>query len=132
VARRFRHANTQHTCARYTLDSHFAGKSPETRDLFNCLLRALEPFGPVAVQPRKSRIVLQSETPFAAIIVRKHWLEGYLWLKGRAPHRLIRRVEMQVYRDYGHVFRLTAPADLDEAFLALLQEGYILNSERFR
>jgi hypothetical protein len=31
-----------------------------------------------------------------------------------------------VFRDYGHVFRLCGPDDLDEAFVALLGEAYAL------
>ena len=56
-------------------------------------------------------------------------LEGYLWLRRRAAHPLIRRVEMQVFRDYGHIFRLSQPADLDDDLVALLHEGYMLGCQ---
>jgi hypothetical protein len=127
--RQFVSANTQHSCGRYTLEDHFAGKDPAVRELFDHLLSVLQTFGPVTVHPVKTRIIFQAETQFAAAMPRKRWLDGYLWLRRRAAHPTIQRVEMQVFRDYGHVFRLTKPSDLDEAFVELLQEAFMLGSQ---
>ena len=124
--RQFVSANKWHSCGRYELDDHFAGKDPVARELFGHLLDVLKQFGPVAVYPLKTRIVFQAEKQFAAAMTRKRWLEGQLWLKRRAEHPLFSRVEMQVFRDYGHIFRLTTPDDLDEALMALLQEAYVM------
>jgi hypothetical protein len=124
--RQFGSRNTQHSCGRYALDDHFAGKNPAVRSLFDHLLKALQGFGPVTAHALKTRIVFQGERQFAAVVTRQRWLEGYLWLRRRATHPLIRRVEMQVFRDYGHVFRLTRPEDLDETLMALLHEAYML------
>ena len=89
----------------------------------------LDEFGPVTAYALKTRIVFHAEAQFAAAIPRKHCLEGYLWLWRRAAHPLIQRVEMRVFRDYGHVFRLTRPADLDDDLVALLHEGYMLGCQ---
>ncbi len=124
--RQFVSANKYHSCGRYELADHFAGKDPAVRALFDELLGKLEPFGPVSVHPVKTRIVFQSETQFAVVEVRRRWLEGTLWLRRRAAHPLIRRVQMQVYRDYGHIFRLTQPDDMDDAFMDLLHEAYVV------
>jgi hypothetical protein len=96
------------------------------RELYDQLLGVLRQFGPVTAHAVKTRIVFQAETQFAAAIPRKRWLEGYLWLRRRAEHPTIRRVEMGVFRDYGHVFQLRRPEDLDDALVALLHEAYLL------
>ena len=57
------------------------------------------------------------------------WLDGYLWLRQQAAHPRIRRVEMGVFRDYGHLFRLIRPDDVDEELADLLQEAYVLGCE---
>ena len=44
-------------------------------------------------------------------------------------HPAIRRVEMQVFRDYGHIFRLTRLEDLDAALVELLYEAYVLGCQ---
>ncbi len=98
------------------------------RELFDQLLRAMQQFGPVTAHPVKTRIVFQGETQFAAAMPRKHWLECILWLRRRATHPLIHRVEMHVFRDYGHIFRLTRPEDLDSGLIELLNEAYALAS----
>jgi hypothetical protein len=122
-------AHKWHSCEQFRIEDHFRGKDPLVRELYVLLFAALNEFGPVVAYALKTRIVFQAETQFAAAIPRKHWLEGYLWLKRRAAHPLIRRVEMQVFRDYGHIFRLTQPADLDTDLVALLHEGYMLGCQ---
>jgi len=129
--RQFVSRNRYHSCGRYTLDDHFAGKEPVVRQLYDQLLRTLHRFGPVTAYPLKSRIVFQAETQFAAAVPRKRWLEVYLWLYRRAEHPLIHRVEMHVFRDYGHIFRLARLEDLDEELKALLGEAYALGNQAF-
>jgi hypothetical protein len=124
--RQFVSANKFHSCGQYSLDAHFMGKAPAVRELYETLLKTLEQFGPVSAYALKTRIVFQAETQFAAVTPRRRWLEGVFWLKRRAAHPLIRRIEMQVYRDYGHIFRLTGPEELDEDFSTLLHEAYVL------
>lgn len=43
---------------------------------------------------------------------RKRRLDGYLWLRRQAPHPRVSRIEMGVFRDYGHMFRLKHSDDL--------------------
>jgi hypothetical protein len=52
-----------------------------------------------------------------------------LWLRRQAAHPRIHKIEMGIFRDYGHMFRLTRLDDLDEDFQNLLQEAYILGCE---
>jgi hypothetical protein len=127
--RQFVSVNKWHSCGHYTIESHFAGKAPTVRELYETLVKALEQFGPVSAYALKSRIVFQAETQFAAVMPRQRWLEGVFWLKRRAAHPLIHRIEMQVYRDYGHIFRLTQREDLDDAFITLLHEAYMLGCQ---
>jgi hypothetical protein len=118
--------STYHACGRYEIDDHFAGKDPAVRGLFDHLFKTLKKFGRVTAHATKTRIVFQAETQFAAVITRRRWLEGTLWLRRRAQHPGLRRIEMGVFRDYGHVFRLALPADLDPALVALLHEAYLI------
>lgn len=57
---------------------------------------------------------------------RKRRLDGYLWLRRQAPHPRVSRIEMGVFRDYGHMFRLKHSDDLDNDLIDLLHEAYIL------
>jgi len=97
--------------------------------LYDLLFESLKQFGPVSAFPVKTRIVFQAEVQFAATMPRKRWLDGYLWLRRQASHPRIGKIEMGIFRDYGHIFRLTRPEDLDEGLVDLLQEAYILGCE---
>jgi hypothetical protein len=105
------------------------GKEPIVRELYDHLYKTLQQFGSVTAFPVKSRIVFQAEVQFAAAVPRKRWLDGYLWLRRQAAHPRIRKIEMGIFRDYGHIFRLTRPDDLDEDLIDLMHEAYILGSE---
>lgn len=127
--RQFVSANKYHTCARYSLDDHFAGKALVVRSVYDQLVALLQSLGPISIHPLKTRIVFQSDTQFAAAVPRKNYLELYAWLRRRAAHPRLHKVEMGVYRDYGHIFRLTQPGDLDDDLLALLQEAYFIGCQ---
>jgi hypothetical protein len=89
----------------------------------------LERFGPVSVFRVKTSIVFRVEVQFVAMMPPKHWLEEYLWLRRQASHPRIHKIKIGVFRDYGDIFRLIGPADLDEDLLGLLHEAYILGCE---
>jgi hypothetical protein len=127
--RQFVSVNRNHSCGHYSLDHHFVGKEPIVRDLYELLVQTLERFGPIGVYPVKTRIVFQAEVQFAAVMPRKRWLDGYLWLRRQAAHPRIYKVEMGTFRDYGHIFRLNRQDDLDDDLADLLQEAYILGCE---
>ena len=127
--RQFVSVNRNHSCGRYSLDDHFAGKEPFVRDLYDLLFETLRLFGPVKAFPVKTRIVFQAEVQFAAAVPRTRWLEGYLWLQRQAIHPRIHKMEMGVFRDYGHIFRLSHIDDLDQTLVDLLHESYILGCE---
>lgn len=105
------------------------GKELIVRELYDHLFQTLKEFGPVKAFPVKTRIVFQAEVQFAAAMPRKRWLDGYLWLRRQAAHPRIYKLEMGIFRDYGHLFRLRRFEDLDQDLVHLLHEAYILGCE---
>jgi len=127
--RQFVSVNRNHSCGLYSLEDHFVNKEPIIRELYDFLFETLKQFGPVQAFPVKTRIVFQAEVQFAAATPRKRWLDGYLWLRRQAVHPRIYKLEMGVFRDYSHIFRLQRFDDLDQGLVDLLQEAYILGCE---
>jgi RNase P subunit RPR2 len=118
-------ANIWHSCSRYPLSYHFKDKDPIVRELFDEYLALVESFGPVTVIPQKTRISFQVRVRFAAVMTRKHCLNCTIWLKRRADHPLIYKVEKLQERDHVHSLRLSSPAQLkDKALQTLLREAY--------
>lgn len=120
--------NTFHSCGIFSIDDHFAGKDLIVHHIFDALKTAVERFGPVTVYAQKTRIVFQVRTRFVAVVPRKKWLTGHIWLKKESSHPRIYRIEMFTFRDFGHQFRLHTPDDIDDAFTKLLHEAYALAS----
>jgi len=55
----------------FSVSSHFAGKEPATRKIYDRLLKASGKFGPVIEDPKKTSIHLVNKTAFAGIATRK-------------------------------------------------------------
>jgi Domain of unknown function (DUF5655) len=111
------------------LQDHFIGKESIVRELYDLLFETMKQFGPVKAFPVKTRIIFQAEVQFAAAMPRKRWLDGYLWLRRQAVHPRVHKIEMGIFRDYGHIFRLRRHDDLDEDLIELLHEAYIIGCE---
>jgi hypothetical protein len=124
-ARTFANRNQTHTCALLgDLDAHFTGTEPAVRATFDQLLAVVRELGPVMVLPEKTRIALHVRMSFAALMPRRHWLNGHLVLARHVASPRFVRVETYSPRNVLHAFRLTAPADVDAEFASWLTEAY--------
>ena len=61
---------------------------------------------------------------FAGAVVRKTYVDAGMWLKRKANHPLLFRVESFGALGYGHHFRLESPDDVDDAPCKLMHEAY--------
>ena len=128
--RTFANVNQSHTCAALgSVDAHFDGKDPAVRAAFERMLAVLAALGPVDVLAERSRIALHARMSFAVFTPRRHWLDGHLVLARRAEHPLFRKVEVYSARNVLHAFRLTSPAEVDDAFAALVAEAYAVGRQ---
>ena len=127
---RFVTANLWHSCGRFRLADHFVGKAPVLRGVFRAWLAAARTAGPVTAYAQKTRIVFQARVRFAGAVVHKTWLDAGLWLKRRAAHPRLYRVESFGALGYGHHFRLERVADLDAGLRALVREAYAIAAQR--
>lgn len=129
---RFVTKNLWHSCVRVPLTQHFRGKPVERKKTWDRWLAVARECGPVHAYAQKSRIVIMARVRFAGAVVRSSYLDAGLWLRRRAAHPLLRRVE-----DYGplgvvHHFRLVAPTDIDAPLQALVREAYRVGTQELR
>lgn len=114
-----------HSCVAVALDEHFVGKPTHIRELFDAYLAFVERHGgPVTVIPQRSRIALQRRVRFGSVVVRRQWVDVALWLKRRAEHPLLTKVDDLGALAQYHWFRLTDPGQLDDGLGALVAEAY--------
>ena len=121
--RAFANRNQTHACGPLDLEHHFAGRSPQVREIFDRFVAMLESFGPVTVLPEKTRIAFQVRMSFAQLTVRRHWVTGHLVLARRLEDPLFTKVESFSPRNHAHHFRLDSADDV-ERLLDFAGEAY--------
>jgi hypothetical protein len=127
--RAFANRNQSHACGRFDLAAHLAGRDPAVVATFRRLVELAERNGPVTVVPEKTRIALQTRMSFAALSLRRHWLDGHVVLARRLPHPRFRRIETISPRNHVHHFRLAGPSEADEEVAAWLAEAYLVGRQ---
>ncbi|HEU0097577.1 MAG TPA: DUF5655 domain-containing protein [Allosphingosinicella sp.] len=110
--RTFARANQSHACGRHDLESHFAGKPPLVRDIYEAFLAMLEDIGPVTVLPEKTRIAFHVRMSFAQLTVRRNRVLGHFVLARRVEDPVFTKVETISPRNHVHHFRLQAPGQV--------------------
>jgi len=73
--------------------------------------------------------VFQTRVRFAGAAVRRSYLDASLWLKRRADHRTLGRIESLGRLGYGHHFHLRRPSDIDEPLGDLMREAYSMGQQ---
>jgi hypothetical protein len=126
---RFVTANLWHSCGRYDLARHFTGRDPLVRRLFDRFMRVVRAQGRVTMYPQKTRIICMVRVRFAGATTRKSGLDVHLWLKRRAEHAVLRKVEFYPPGAYVHYFRFGRLDEFDGSFSALVKEAYRIGRE---
>ncbi|HEY6051422.1 MAG TPA: DUF5655 domain-containing protein [Thermoanaerobaculia bacterium] len=111
----------------FTVDDHFAGKSPQIRKVYERLLELLEKIGPVSEDPKKTSIHLVRESALAGVEVRGEYL--LLNLKTDYPIKSprVERAERLSANRYHSKVRLSAIAEVDGEVKRWLKDAYSLS-----
>jgi hypothetical protein len=112
------------------LETHFDGKPPGIRAIFDAVLEAVRRCGPVTVLPEKTRIAFQVRMSFAQVTPRSRWVDGHVVLARRMEHPRFRRIDTISTRNHVHHFRLLSLSDVDKEFAAWLAEAYAVGQQR--
>jgi hypothetical protein len=128
--RSFANRNQPHACGRHDLAPHLAGKDPEVVAVFRRLVELAEANGPVTVLPEKTRIAFQARMSFAAVTLRRRWLDGHVVLARRLEDPRFRRVDSLSPRNHVHHFRLARLDEVDDQVAAWLAEAYAVGEQR--
>jgi endogenous inhibitor of DNA gyrase (YacG/DUF329 family) len=128
--RSFANTNQSHFCGNYDLQSHFEGKPPEIREIYNAVLKAIRRCGTVKVLPEKTRIAFQVRMSFAQLTTRSRWVDGHVVLARRFERPRFRKIETISPRNHVHHFRLISVADVDGEVASWLAEAYAVGEQK--
>jgi hypothetical protein len=109
-----------------SIETHFQGKEPQVRAIYDCLLTRLREFGPMTESPKQTSIHLDRANGFAGINTRK----SYLLLNFRTDYRIenprILKVEQHSARRFMHTVKLENESNVDDELIGWLKDAYKL------
>ena len=112
----------------FTVDSHFVGREPVVRAIYNQLLKVIKRFGPIVEEPKKTSIHIVNRTALAGVATRK----GHLVLTIKSDRKLasprIHKSEQASASRFHHQVKLASPADVDEELIGWLKAAYVLSA----
>jgi hypothetical protein len=112
------------------MNRHLASATPHVRAIYRAFARRVRGCGRVIVLPEKTRVAFQVRMSFAAVQLRRSWMDGHLVLARPTVHRHFRKIETFSARNHVHYFRLTAIEQLDPEFDILLRAAYAVGEQR--
>lgn len=126
--RRFAKTNQWHSCEARDIETHFRGKSPELKSLFETLIQELKKRGPIHIDAVKTSINLISKHHFGGITVRHGYLRvGFLARKLIPSSRIVRTLPLGANR-VAHAVIVRTRSDIDEELLEWLAEAQAMQS----
>ena len=110
----------------YTVDSHFDGKEPTVRQIYDRLIDALVQLGEVRQVSKKGSIHLDHQTGFAGVYTRKSYINLHFRTEFKIEHPCIAKVEQLSARRFKHTVKLEQPEDVNSQLLGWLKDAYEL------
>lgn len=105
-------------------ESHFTGKEPHIRRMYEALLTEVQAFGPVRVSSTKNALLLASKTTFMAIKTKRSTMDvEFLLDRAETDFPIYKTVTVSKNR-YAHFIRLDSEEQLNGSLLTYLREAF--------
>lgn len=111
----------------FTLKSHFEGKDPCVRQIYDCILKSARKLGPVGEEPKKTSIHLVRRTAFAGVATRKSAMILTIKSDRKLSSSRINKSEQTSASRFHHEVKLTSPAEVDSELIKWLRDAYALS-----
>ena len=111
----------------FSMDSHFSGKEPSVRAMYDHLLSTLRKFGKVIEEPKKTSIHLVNVKAFAGVQTRG----TYILLNIKADHKIdsprIHKADQVSARRFHHRVKISSLGEIDSELIGWLHEAYAMS-----
>ena len=114
--------------SQFSVASHFAGKDPATRKIYDRLLQQSGRFGSVIEDPKKTSIHLVNKTAFAGVATRKSAVILTIKSDRKLNSPRIHKSEQTSASRYHHEVKLTSPGEVDAELTGWLKAAYELSA----
>lgn len=110
-----------------SVESHFSGKDPAVRKIYESLLKGTKQFGPVIEDPKKTSIHLVNKTAFAGIATRNSAIVLTIKSDRVISNSRVHKSEQTSAHRFHHEVKLTSVGDVDTELLGWLKNAYDLS-----
>lgn len=108
----------------YSEQDHLEGKDPITPLIYKKLIKEVQKFGLVKIEPKKASIHLVNRFSFVGVYVRKNNLNLEIHLNHKLKSKRIQKVEQASANRFDHLVQINSPAEVDAEILGWLKEAY--------
>jgi hypothetical protein len=112
------------------VEHHLGGKPEPVRAIVERLVAVTGENGPFDVVAEKTRIAFFVRMTFAALTVRRQWVDVHVILARRLEHPRFTNVITYGPRNHEHDFRVRSVDEIDDEVTAWLAEAYAVGEQR--
>ncbi len=112
----------------FTTESHFEGKDPLVREIYDRLMKSLRKVGPVVEDPKKTSIHINHRTALVGVATRKSHLVLTIKSDRKLTSPRIHKSEQVSANRFHQEVKLTSLADVDAELVSWLEDAYALSA----
>ena len=110
----------------YTELDHLKDKESVVTAIYEKLIKELQKFGAIKIEPKKTSIHLGNRFGFAGVYTRKDYINLEIHLNFKLTGKRIAKVEHASANRYHHTMKLSSVKDVDKELLDWLRQAYEL------
>ncbi|MGC4038613.1 MAG: DUF5655 domain-containing protein [Chitinophagaceae bacterium] len=107
---------------------HLKDKEPVVTSIYEKLIKELQKFGTLKIEPKKTSIHLCNRFGFAGVYTRKDYINLEVHLKNKLASKRVSKVEQGSPNRFHHTIRINSAKEIDKELLGWLKEAYDLKS----
>ena len=113
----------------YTELDHLHDKDPVVPATYQKLIKELQKFGTLKIEPKKTSIHLGNRFGFAGVYTRKDYINLEVHLNYKLTSKRVSKVEQASANRFHHTIKLSSVKDVDKELMNWLKEAYELHSD---
>lgn len=110
----------------HTETDHLDGKDPIVGKIYEQLIKQLQKFGQLKIEPKKTSIHLGNRFGFAGVYTRQNYINLEVHLNYKLTSKRVTKVEQASANRFHHTIKLLSAKDVDKELLTWLREAYDL------
>lgn len=110
----------------YSENDHLKDKEVIVTKIYERLLKELQKFGPLKIEPKKTSIHVRNRFGFAGVYTRSNYINLEVHLNHKLTSKRVTKVEQASANRFHHTIKLSSEKDIDKELLSWLKEAYEL------